>query len=366
MFNNIFAGKKIIVTGNTGFKGSWMCAWLTSMGAEVTGISNQIPTQPSMFEAIDLGSRMRYIQEDIRNLDRIVAIVKEVSPDILFHMAAQPIVSESYANPVDTFSTNIMGTAHLLEALRRNNKPCTAVFITSDKCYENVEWTWGYRENDRLGGKDPYSASKAGSELAIYSWYHSFFSKADSPVKMVSVRAGNVIGGGDWAASRIVPDCIRAWSENKSVEIRRPKATRPWQHVLEPISGYLRVAEELISNPSLTGESYNFGPAADQNFTVQELLEEIASNWKFAWEGERFILNTEPSFHEAGLLKLSVDKALHTLGWKPVLRFEETAKFTAEWYNKYYYNRDGLYDFTVSQIGDYCKAAEKLGLSWVK
>ena len=364
MFQGVFAGKKILVTGNTGFKGSWMTTWLAHLGAHVTGVSNQIPTQPSMFEAVELDKHITYIEADIRDLERMTQIVADLKPEVLFHMAAQPIVSESYTNPVDTFSTNIMGTANILEALRRSNHPCTAVFITSDKCYENVEWTWGYRENDRLGGKDPYSASKAGAEVAIYSWYHSFFSKENSPVKLVSVRAGNVIGGGDWATSRIVPDCIRAWSQDKAVEIRRPKATRPWQHVLEPISGYLRVAQALIENPTLTGESFNFGPAADQSFTVQEILEEIAANWSFANDGERFILNTEPSFHEAGLLKLNCDKALHTLGWKPVLDFYEAARFTATWYHKYYYNPEGMYDYTVTQIEEYAAKAASINQSW--
>jgi len=365
MFNNVFNGKKVLVTGNTGFKGSWMCAWLTSLGAEVVGVSNRIPTEPSMFEALGLDKKIKYIEADIRNLNLMIEIVATEKPDVLFHMAAQPIVADSYANPVDTFTTNVIGTTSLLEALRLSNHECYAVFITSDKCYENVEWTWGYRENDRLGGKDPYSASKAGSEIAIYSWFHSYFNQPNSKVKITSVRAGNVIGGGDWAPARIVPDCIRAWSENQPVEIRRPQATRPWQHVLEPISGYLRCAQELMSRPQeLTGESFNFGPAADQSYTVLELLQEIAKNWDFPTNDEHFKVNTEGGFHEAGLLKLNCDKALHTLKWKPVLRFEEAARFTAEWYHKFYYNPDGLYQFTIDQIAEYAESAKNQQIAW--
>lgn len=365
MFEYTYSGKKVLVTGHTGFKGSWLTTWLIQLGAEVTGVSRDIPTEPSMFEALGLGDKINHIIADIRDGERMKEIVAEAQPDFLFHMAAQPIVSTSYADPIETIQSNVLGTANMLEALRHYNKPVTAIFITSDKCYENVEWTWGYRENDRLGGKDPYSASKAGAELMIYTWFHSFFSKPDSPIKLMSVRAGNVIGGGDWADSRIVPDCVRAWAAGKPVEIRRPKATRPWQHVLEPLSGYLTAGVALYKNPSLTGESYNFGPAADQSFTVQELLEEIAKSWDFKGQKEQFIINSANTFHEAGLLKLNCDKALHELRWKPTLNFEQASSFTAVWYDHYYHKGvEGLFEFTQAQIAEYHQAASLLKIEW--
>lgn len=365
MFNNVYAGKHVLVTGHTGFKGSWLTVWLLSLGAKVTGISNQIPTKPSMFEALDLGSKINHILADIRDGARMKQLVAELKPDFVFHMAAQPIVSLSYSDPLDTITTNIVGTANLLEALRHSNHHCTAVFITSDKCYENVEWTWGYRENDRLGGKDPYSASKAGAELMIYTYFHSFLKAQGSNVRIVSTRAGNVIGGGDWADSRIVPDCVRAWASKQPVEIRRPKATRPWQHVMEPISGYLTVGAALYENHDLTGESYNFGPAADQTYTVEELLEEIAKNWHFDGSYGKFNIDRTPTFHEAGLLKLNCDKALHELKWKPALRFEDAARLTATWYDKFYHQgTEGLYDFTLGQINEYAGFASAASIPW--
>jgi CDP-glucose 4,6-dehydratase len=365
MFNNVYAGKHVLVTGHTGFKGSWLSVWLLSLGAKVTGISDKVPTQPSMFEALGLSEKLTHIVADIRDGERMKNLMADLKPDMVFHMAAQPIVSLSYSDPLDTLTTNIIGTANLLEALRLSNHTCTAVFITSDKCYENVEWTWGYRENDRLGGKDPYSASKAGAELMIYTYFHSFLKNPGSNVRIVSTRAGNVIGGGDWADSRIVPDCVRAWAQNQSVEIRRPKATRPWQHVMEPVSGYLAVGAALHLNPQLTGESFNFGPAADQSFTVHQLLEEIALNWHFDGSHDKFIVDLTPTFHEAGLLKLNCDKALHELSWKPALRFEDAARLTATWYDKYYHQgTEGLYEYTLDQIQEYTDAAIKLGIAW--
>lgn len=365
MFKNFYKDKVVLVTGNTGFKGSWLTVWLLRLGAKVIGISDRIPTQPSMFEALNLQNKIEHYFEDINNKDAVEKIISEHKPDFLFHLAAQPIVSTSYANPIDTLQTNIIGTANILEALRVINHNCTAVFITSDKCYENVEWTWGYRENDRLGGKDPYSASKAGAEIVIHTYYHSFFSADDSPVRLVSTRAGNVIGGGDWAESRIVPDTIRAWAADKPVVIRRPNATRPWQHVLEPLSGYLRVGQLLGEDKSLSGESFNFGPAADQTFTVAEVLDSIAENWTFENDSERIVLQEEKGFHEAGLLKLNCDKALHELDWKPVLSFEQAAALTSKWYYHYYNNPpEELYDLTVSQLEDYIGQASRLSIKW--
>lgn len=365
MFKNIYSDKTVLVTGHTGFKGSWLTLWLLQLGARVIGISDRIPTKPSMFEVLELERKIDHYFEDILNGPAIEKIVAKHQPDFIFHLAAQPIVATSYSNPLNTITTNIVGTANVLEALRTNNHPCTAVFITSDKCYENVEWTWGYRENDRLGGKDPYSASKAGAELIIYTYYHSFFSSERSNVRIVSTRAGNVIGGGDWAENRIVPDAVRAWSNERPVVIRRPKATRPWQHVLEPLSGYLTAAQLLREDAGLSGESFNFGPAADQTFTVQEVLEAMAQNWSFKKKYERIDLQEEKGFHEAGLLKLNCDKALHKLRWRPVLDFYRATAFSAAWYSNFY-NRgpEGLYDLTLSQIHEYGAQASKSGIAW--
>lgn len=365
-FGNVFTGKKVIITGNTGFKGSWLTVWLLELGAEVYGISKDVPTNPSMFEALNLKDKIQHVQVDIRDLESIKRIVQEISPDFIFHLAAQPIVSTSYTDPIETISTNVIGTAHVLEALRGLENKCNAVIITSDKCYDNVEWTWGYRENDRLGGKDPYSASKGAAELIINTYIQSYFSRADSNVQVVSVRAGNVIGGGDWAANRIVPDCIRAWNNSAPVELRNPTATRPWQHVLEPLSGYLRVAQLMTSERSVCGEAYNFGPLADQSNTVYELLSRISTLWEFNTSFERFIFDSNHKFHEAGLLKLNCDKALHHLQWKPALDFDLTVNYTASWYLKFYADKSKMYLFTVDQISSYRGEAYKKHIAWAK
>ena len=365
MFGNIYKNKTVLVTGNTGFKGSWLTVWLLQLGANVIGISDRIPTNPSMFEVLGLENKIEHYFEDINNKEKIEQIISCHKPDFLFHLAAQPIVSISYADPIKTLQTNIIGTANILEALKSCNHDCTAVFITSDKCYENVEWTWGYRENDRLGGKDPYSASKAGAEIVIHTYFHSFFAHQDSPIRLVSTRAGNVIGGGDWAESRIVPDAVKAWAKEMPVIIRRPKATRPWQHVLEPLSGYLTVGRLLREYKLLNGESFNFGPAADQTFTVKEVLDALSQNWTFKTDYQRIVLQEEKGFHEAGLLKLNCDKALNMLHWKPVLSFAQATEYTSKWYDYYYNNgSDGLYQLTLSQVGDYLSQASKLNIEW--
>ena len=367
MFNNVYKGKKVLITGNTGFKGSWLTTWFLDLGADVYGISNGMPSQPSMFEALKLEEYITHYEKDIRDLSAIIKIVKEVQPDFLFHLAAQPIVKTSYVDPVDTMTSNIIGTTHLLEALRVSNHDCNAIFITSDKCYDNVEWVWGYREHDALGGQDPYSASKGASELMIKSYYHSYFKKSDSNIKVVAVRAGNVIGGGDWAPNRLIPDIFRSWSEGKAVDIRKPQATRPWQHVLEPLSGYLRAGEALSKSSNLNGEAYNFGPNAEQNKTVLQLLLKISENWDNAEDTELYTVHETSDFHEAGLLKLNCDKALHQLQWKPTLSFEQTAKFTSDWYSTFYKNeRVDLLEFTQQQIQEYILTASSLKNPWTK
>lgn len=363
VFSNIYRDKKVLITGNTGFKGAWLSIWLNRLGADVYGISDEVPTRPSIFEVCGLDGLINHSFLDVRDLEALKNRIAEIKPDFIFHLAAQPIVSESYANPVGTFTSNVIGTANILECARVLDRPVNLVMITSDKCYENVEWTWGYRENDRLGGKDPYSASKGAAELVIHSYYHSFFKKQDSKVKLLSVRAGNVIGGGDWAVNRIVPDAMRSWSEGKAVQIRSPYATRPWQHVLEPLSGYLTAGMKLLENPALSGESYNFGPNSDQNHTVLELLEELSHYWKNNISSE--MISVQPSdFHEAGLLKLNCDKALHGLQWKPTLNFRQTIDFTGSWYLKYY--QDGKLDlaFMEDQIGEYTRIANDKSIAW--
>ena len=365
-FNNVFKDKKVIVTGNTGFKGSWLSIWLHEMGAKVVGISREVPSTPSLFDELKLADKIEHHFEDICNGDAIKKIFADTKPDFVFHLAAQPIVSVSYIDPIETLQTNIMGTANILEALRILDNPCKAVMITSDKCYDNVEWIWGYRETDAVGGKDPYSASKGAAELIIKTYFHSYFNKPDSKIKLVAVRAGNVIGGGDWALNRIVPDCILAWDQNNAVKIRSPYSTRPWQHVLEPLSGYLLAAQALADDKvKINGEPFNFGPNADQNHTVLELLKAISNHWDFKAIEEHFEIENNTTFHEAGLLKLNCDKALFYLQWKPVLVFEETARFTGAWYNTFY-NKKGtdMFEYTVSQIKEYELQAKLKSIVW--
>lgn len=368
-FGNVFFNKVVIVTGHTGFKGSWLTTWLLKLGARVVGISKDIPSNPSMFEALELKNKITDYRNDIRDIESLKQIFLKEKPDFLFHLAAQPIVSLSYADPIDTITSNVVGTVNILESLRSLSNRCIAVIITSDKCYDNVEWTWGYRENDPLGGKDPYSASKGAAELMVKTYFHSFFKEPASLIKINSVRAGNVIGGGDWAIGRIVPDCIRAWIQSKPVELRNPNSTRPWQHVLEPLSGYLRCAQVVFEAPDLPhGEAYNFGPNSDQSHTVYELLNKIASFWNFNSLKDYFSLINNQHFHEAGMLKLNCDKALHQLNWKPVFGFDETVKFTALWYQHYYSKEsaNALFEFTENQIDHYSKLAKEKKLLWAQ
>tara|TARA_B110000008_G_C16971962_1_gene564290 strand:- start:1845 stop:2921 length:1077 start_codon:yes stop_codon:yes gene_type:complete len=350
---NIYKNKNVVVTGHTGFKGSWLVAWLNQMGASVTGIALDPPSSPSHFEAANLTDAITDHRIDIRNVDAIKQVILEAKPDFLFHLAAQPIVGASYDDPIETWSTNVIGTINILEALRKIQHDCSAVIITSDKCYDNVEWEWGYRENDVLGGPDPYSASKGAAELAIRSYVKSYFSGEDNPVRIVSARAGNVIGGGDWAANRIVPDCVQSWSKNERVELRNPHSTRPWQHVLEPLGGYLQLGSLLSQNYKLHGEAFNFGPQAQQNHSVLELVKQMSKSWsEVRW------VECEPQssqFCESGLLKLNCDKALHFLKWHAVLGFEETVALTADWYRSFYDDPISIVALTENQITEYSK-----------
>ena len=359
MLNDIsksFFGKKVLITGHTGFKGSWLSLWLKSLGAKVHGISIDIPSSPSHFEVANLSDKIDDYRIDIRDANAVKLIVKKIQPDFVFHLAAQALVRPSYENPVETMITNAIGSANILDALRSIENQVVAVMITSDKAYDNLEWVWGYREIDRLGGKDPYSASKGMAELAIRSFVESFFSSKDSNVRVAVTRAGNVIGGGDWAVDRIVPDCMSSWSNNKVVNIRNPDATRPWQHVLEPLRGYLFLAAELSTNSLLHGEAYNFGPNAHQNHSVRELINAMSTHWdSVRWNDTS---NSKEHLHEAGLLKLNCDKALYDLEWQPILEFEETVLMTVEWYRHFYQNSsESMYNFTISQIEKYTNLA---------
>jgi len=366
MFNNIYKNKKVLITGHTGFKGTWLSIWLLKLGANVIGISKDIPTTPSMFEELELEKKIVHYIEDTRNLEKIDLIISQELPDFVFHLAAQPIVSTSYINPIETISSNVMGTANILESLKISNHKCCAVIITSDKAYDNIEQVWGYKEDDKMGGKDIYSGSKGAAELIIKSYYHSFFKNSSSNIKIATGRAGNVIGGGDWAKDRIVVDCMNSWSQNKSVEIRSPEATRPWQHVLEPLSGYLNLGAKLYVNDELNGESFNFGPKAEQNHTVQELLKDLSQYWNFDEQSSAFFITDNKPFHEAGLLKLNCDKALFHLKWQANLEYNDTIKFTSEWYYNFYKNHANLLKKTLEQINEYEEIAIKKGLLWTE
>ncbi len=363
MFNNIYRGKRVLVTGNTGFKGCWLSTWLLMCGAEVYGYSIDIPSQPSMFETLKLDGRVHHRFGDVRNKDEFASYLNEVRPDFVFHLAAQAIVSTSYANPFDTITTNVVGTASVLEAICNADWEITAVIITSDKAYDNVEWIWGYRENDAMGGKDVYSGSKGCAELVTKSYWHSFIKKKQN-VRLGVARAGNVIGGGDWSADRIVVDTIKAFVENRPVEIRSPKATRPWQHVLEPLSGYLCLGQALAEGTVTNGEAFNFGPRAEQTKTVQQLARDLASRWGLNPD-DSVKITGQVAFEEAKLLKLNCDKALAYLEWHSTLLYDATVEFIAEWYGAFYGDaKVDMFDMTCNQIERFVAEAEKQKLSW--
>ena len=364
MFKNIYKGKKVLITGHTGFKGTWLTTWLVSLGAEVIGVSKGIPTKPSMYEALLLDKSVKSHFIDISDLNAIQEIIINEKPDFIFHLAAQAIVSESYLDPVGTIASNVIGTTNILEALRFLDCSCTVVVITSDKAYDNVEQVWGYIEDDKMGGKDIYSGSKGAAELIIKSYINSYFSSSSCKIKIAIGRAGNVIGGGDWAKDRIVVDCMRAWSTKKSVEIRSPLATRPWQHVLEPLSGYLSLGEQLNKNNDLHGEAFNFGPRAEQNKTVSDLLEALSGYWDFKSQADAFTVTDNIPFHEAGLLKLNCDKALSYLKWQATLDYSQTVKYTSEWYYCFYNSSNSIINKTQDQISTYQDLAGSKGLSW--
>ncbi len=364
MYNNVFQNKKVLVTGNTGFKGSWLTSWLLACNADVYGYSIDIPSKPSMFETLKLEQKITHRYGDVRNEKELAEYVNHIKPDFIFHLAAQAIVSTSYADPMGTITANVVGTASVLDAVRHADWDMTVVMITSDKAYDNVEWIWGYRENDTMGGKDVYSGSKGAAELIIKSYWHSFI-KSKSNIKMGVARAGNVIGGGDWSADRIVVDTIKAFQKGEAVEIRSPKATRPWQHVLEPLSGYMCLAQYLYEGKVTNGEAFNFGPRAEQTKTVKQLVEDIARNWGMNPDEAVRITGHIP-FEEATLLKLNCDKALAYLNWHSTLFYKDTVEYITQWYGAYYDNREDMFELTQKQIASFVNSADKQDLIWTK
>ena len=364
---DIFPGGTVLVTGHTGFKGSWLCEWLLLLGAKVTGYSLEAPTQPSLFEQLALKERITHVHGDVRNAGALAACVREVRPDFIFHFAAQSLVRQSYREPVETYATNVMGTVHLLEAVRLAARPCVVICATTDKCYENREWIHACREEDALGGHDPYSSSKAAAEHAVSAYRRSFFENGGLAAPLVAtVRAGNVIGGGDWAADRIVPDAMRALGRGAPIAVRNPRSTRPWQHVLEPLAGYLALAASLAdarrgAQPDRSRElasPFNFGPRVNSNRTVAALADEILKHHPGTWSGAP----EAGAAHEAGRLNLAIDKAFHLLGWEPVWDFERTVAETVRWYESA--QKTGARDLTQQQIQSYIRDAAGAGQSW--
>ncbi len=359
LFSEVFKNKKIIITGDTGFKGSWLGLWLLQLGAEVYGYSLPPERVEDNFNVCNLASHINHIDNDIRDLDKIVSYFKKVQPDICFHLAAQPLVLRSLENPYETFSTNIMGTVNFFEAVRTTPSIKIAINVTSDKCYENKEWDKGYLENDRMGGKDPYSASKSASEIITTSYLESFFSFPNI-INISSVRAGNVIGAGDWNQNRIIPDYFKAKKTNSKLVVRNPNSTRPWQHVLEPLSGYLHLASKLFLKD---GKKYiggwNFGPNDDNNYTVLDLIYEIQKYDK----GLDIKFEENNNNVEAKLLKLNISKAINEIGWKPTLDFAETIKHTVNGYISDF-NGDSSIENRLQTLEAYIKSAKKQKLSW--
>jgi len=328
---DFYKNKRILITGDTGFKGSWLAYWLQSMGAKVYGYALPPVNVNDHFTLLELNNIINHTDGNLLDYELLQKKFSDIRPEIVFHLAAQAIVRFSYDNPKLTFDTNVAGSVNLLEMIRQTDSVKTLIFVTSDKCYKNKEWIWGYRENDELGGHDPYSASKAAAEIVFSSYYDSFFRNYPH-LGLASVRAGNVIGGGDWSADRIIPDCIRALMKNEDIEIRNPISTRPWQHVLEPLSGYLMLAQKLYESPKEFSGSWNLGPSMTSIKTVKELAERIIAIFG---AGSIKIGDVDLTKHEAGLLHLNCDKAIHFLGWQPVWDFDQTVFQTVEWYKGY-------------------------------
>lgn len=345
-------GKRVFITGHTGFKGSWLSLWLSSLGANVTGYALAPPTQPSLFELCRIDKMITSVIGDVRDSEKLLEAMHAIQPEIIIHMAAQPLVRDSYRNPVDTYAINVMGTVNILEAVRHCQGVKAVVNVTTDKCYENKEWIWGYRENEPLGGYDPYSNSKACSELITASYRNSFFNPEDYAkhgVAIASARAGNVIGGGDWAADRLIPDCIHALIHKETVIIRNPKAIRPWQHVLEPLSGYLLLAQKLYEEGTSFGEGWNFGPDDNDVKPVEWIVQKMCKQWG---EGAAFEVDRGVHPHEANYLKLDCSKAKMRLNWYPKWGLEYTLEKIIDWVQSYKEKAD-VRNICLQQIDDY-------------
>ncbi|MBS0660052.1 MAG: CDP-glucose 4,6-dehydratase [Verrucomicrobia bacterium] len=355
-FGGIYRQARVLVTGHTGFKGAWLAQWLLELGAEVTGFGLAPETPDALYEQLGLAGRMTSLLGDVRDPATFEAAVRTAQPDFVFHLAAQALVRRSYAEPLATWDVNVLGTARLLELLRARQRPCTVVCVTSDKCYENREWVHGYRETDRLGGHDPYSSSKAAAELVVSSWRASLLGGADATIRVATARAGNVIGGGDRAEDRIVPDFLRALSAGQPLKVRNPRATRPWQHVLEPLSGYLHLAASLRREPA-HATAWNFGPESSSNQPVRALVRELLKHRPGTVEEQ-----PDPQQpHEAGLLHLSIDQARQRLGWRPIWSFERAVAETVGWEAP----GDSV-QRTVRQISAYVAEAARQQLSWAQ
>jgi len=347
LITNTYKGKKVFITGHTGFKGSWLALWLSHLGADVTGYALKPNTNPSIFNEINLASKIHHIVGDIRDEAGLAEAVKKAQPEFVFHLAAQPLVSVSYDDPKYTFETNTMGLINLFEAVRKVDSVKVFVNVTSDKCYENMEKDYAYIETDKMGGYDPYSCSKGVSELITNSYRNSFFK--DTDVALASARAGNVIGGGDWSKDRLVPDCVKALSENKDITIRNPIAVRPWQHVLDPLMGYLFLGAKMAKDNKKFNEGWNFGPKKDSVLNVEQIVSKVIENWGSG----KYIVDGSQKFHEAKLLQLNIDKATKELGWTPVFDCNEAVAETVSWYKNFYDKTGSVYDFSINQIKSY-------------
>ncbi|MFV0624315.1 CDP-glucose 4,6-dehydratase [Sphingomonas sp. ac-8] len=354
LVNRGWAGRRVLVTGHTGFKGSWLSLWLASMGAEVTGLALPAPTEPSLFAATRLEERLRHVEGDIRDCAVVTAAVERARPEVIFHLAAQPLVRLSYLEPVETYATNVMGTVHVLEAARRVGGVRGIVCVTSDKCYENREWDWPYRESDPMGGHDPYSSSKGCAELVAAAWRNSFFAGDDAPL-LATVRAGNVIGGGDWASDRLVPDLVRAFEAGVAPLIRAPDAVRPWQHVLEALGGYLKIAERLLSGERRFADGWNFGPSDEDARPVRWIVDRMCAVWRDGAAAPS--IDDGPRPHEAGLLRLDSSRARTALGWRPALTLGDTIDWIVDWHKAVATGEDAR-EVTLGQIAHYAALSE--------
>ena len=347
---NFYKNKKILITGHTGFTGAWLSLALSIFGAKILGISKDIPTSPSLYTVSKLNKKINTEFLDIKDLKKLKKIIKKFNPDVIFHLAAQALVKKSFQNPVETFLTNSIGTLNILESIRDLKKKCNIIIITSDKCYENREVKKGYKETDRFGGKDPYSASKASAEIILHSYFKSFIRKKKN-LRISIARAGNVVGGGDWSNDRLVPDIIKSWSKNKRVYIRNLRSTRPWQHVLEAIFGYLLLCYKLNKKKNINGEAFNFGPSGNYNYSTKEVLEKLKSLWP---KKSKIKVKKNLGITESTLLKLNCTKAKKKLSWMPILNFHTTFDLTISWYINFYLKREkNIYDFSKSQIDRY-------------